>query len=1049
MSKTLATKSPSPARVVIRASAGTGKTYRLTGHYLQLLVDGVPPRNILATTFTRKAAGEIFDRILLRLAQAALTDEACQQLAAAIARPQLTVTKCQELLTSILSQLDALQVGTLDSFFARIATSLALELSLPLGWSICEYEEDLRMRRDAIEAVLDTEKTSDLLTLVNLLFKGEARRGVSDLVLDTVNSLYSLYRETSRDAWQKIPALARVSHSDVEAAIDCLSEFPMTDKRFDKSRVESIAAIEAEDFKLFLEKGIPSKLAAGEDKFYGKEIPPPIIAIYRTLIQHAASQLVHQVAMQTEATWQLLDHFAGVYQRLQREHRSLRFDDVTQQLAAGLDSSKLAQSTSRLGTRIEHLLLDEFQDTSLTQWRVLLPIATQMLATHPASTLLCVGDVKQAIYGWRGGLASIFAAVQEQLPEIASEELATSYRCSQPVIDCVNLVFKNLLQHTSLENASEAVKKWQTTFPQHSTAKKELSGYVALHVAPAADEGETQKRLRLQYAANLIAQLAAAHPTRSLGVLVRKNDTVAEMMLLLRQRSVRASEEGGNALCDSAPVEIILSALRLAEHPADSVARFHLAHSPLGHALGFDADQYDDTGLAAEISARIRRDLLEQGYGKVVLAWARILAPHCQPRDEARLGQLVEMAYQLGNNPSLRIERLIEIIETRRVSDPAAAKVRVMTVHQAKGLEFDLVVLPELDESLTGQVPMFVTGRSSPYGPVDTVCRYANKQTQQQLGKSLVELFQTHTDAAVTESLCVMYVAMTRAIHAMYMVVDPPTKTGTLKRDYAGLLKATLTTSEVLPNSVAFETGEETWRPDHAAIDLTLDPVPDDYASEIPTIDPIDIAKKPAFPPRLVDRVSPSELEGGPKVRMDFLLGTSDRLALARGTLIHGWMELVDWTDKPLPTDEALRASDYAASSEPAELDAMIAEFRRYLAQPAIRELLSTERYAEHRGELQLLREHPFAVRDGEQLLTGSFDRVVLWSQGGKVIGAEVIDFKTDHGKDADELSSRVAFYTPQLRAYRRAIMSLYHLPESQVTLTLAFLKSGTIEAVA
>jgi len=225
--------------------------------------------------------------------------------------------------------------------------------------------------------------------------------------------------------------------------------------------------------------------------------------------------------------------------------------------------------------------------------------------------------------------------------------------------------------------------------------------------------------------------------------------------------------------------------------------------------------------------------------------------------------------------------------------------------------------------------------------------------------------------------------------------------------------------------------------------------VPDDYASEIPTIDPIDIAKKPAFPPRLVDRVSPSELEGGPKVRMDFLLGTSDRLALARGTLIHGWMELVDWTDKPLPTDEALRASDYAASSEPAELDAMIAEFRRYLAQPAIRELLSTERYAEHRGELQLLREHPFAVRDGEQLLTGSFDRVVLWSQGGKVIGAEVIDFKTDHGKDADELSSRVAFYTPQLRAYRRAIMSLYHLPESQVTLTLAFLKSGTIEAVA
>lgn len=243
MSKSTLARAAVASRVVIRASAGTGKTYRLTGHYLQLLVDGVHPRNILATTFTRKAAGEIFDRILLRLAQAALDEKGCAALAAAISRKHLTCEKCRELFLSILQQLDSLQVGTLDSFFARIATSLALELNFPLGWSICEHEDDTRMRRDAIEAVLDTEKTSDLLTLVNLLFKGEARRGVSELVLDTVNSLYSLYRETPRSAWEKIPQLTRVPDAEVQSAIESLSHYPFDDKRFSKACHENLAAI--------------------------------------------------------------------------------------------------------------------------------------------------------------------------------------------------------------------------------------------------------------------------------------------------------------------------------------------------------------------------------------------------------------------------------------------------------------------------------------------------------------------------------------------------------------------------------------------------------------------------------------------------------------------------------------------------------------------------------------------------------------------------------------------------------------------------------------
>lgn len=1040
-----------PPRVVIRASAGTGKTYRLTGHYLQLLVDGVAPRNILATTFTRKAAGEIFDRILLRLAEAAVSDANCQKLATAIDRPSLSRPKCQQLFVDTLAQLDTLQVGTLDSFFARIATALALELSLPLGWSICEPEEDVRMRREAIEAVLDTENTSDLLTLVNLLTKGEARRGVSDLVLDTVNSLYTLYRETSRDAWQKVPQLARVSSTEVAQAIDAIGQLVFDDKRFAKARAGDLAAIAVEDWDTLLSKGIAGKVAAGEWKFYGKEIQPEVIALYRTLTQHAASQLVSQVARQTEATWQLLDHFAGTYQRLQRDQRSLRFDDITQQLASGLASTSQDQWTARLGTNIEHLLLDEFQDTSLTQWRVLMPIALAMLAKHPAASLLCVGDVKQAIYGWRGGLASIFAAVKEQLPGISSEELATSYRCSQPVIDCVNHVFKQLLHHDNLETLHDAAKLWQENFPEHSTARKELSGYVALVVAPEAVDDEKAKSVTIRHAADLVARLSRQHPDRSIGVLVRKNDTVAEMMLLLRQRSVAASEEGGNALCDSAPVEIILSALRLAEHPGDSVARFHLAHSPLAASIGISADQFTDHALAAEISAKLRRNLLEQGYGNVILGWAKQLAPHCDPRDEARLSQLVEMAFQLGTTPSLRIQRLIEIIETRRISDPAATKVRVMTVHQSKGLEFDIVVLPELDEKLTGQTPMFVTGRSTPYGPVDVVCRYANKQVQQQLGKMLEALFRAQTEASVTESLCVLYVAMTRAIHAMFMVVQPSEKSSGFSKDYAGLLQATIGGGRPLAHdSIAYTIGDDSWLGEHEEPAIDADDRAIDSTVELEPAITVSLAEKASFPQRLVDRVSPSQLEGGPKVRIDYLLGPADQTALNYGLLMHAWMEQIEWIDAGPPADSSLASSPAAIGLSSTDIAKAMAQFREHLAKPATIAALSRSRYlAQFPGaQLTVLREHKFAVRDGNQLLTGSIDRAVVCRIGGKLVGAEIIDFKTDIVIDEIAIAQRTQHYTPQLQAYRRALASLFHVEESSITLALAFLRAGKVVAI-
>ena len=127
--------------IVIRASAGTGKTYQLASRFLQLLDADVAPESILAATFTRKAAGEILERILSTLASAAINEKKRGELADAIGSQQLTSERCRELLAKLTRRLHRLQVGTLDSFFAKLASSFSLELGLPPGWRIAETIE--------------------------------------------------------------------------------------------------------------------------------------------------------------------------------------------------------------------------------------------------------------------------------------------------------------------------------------------------------------------------------------------------------------------------------------------------------------------------------------------------------------------------------------------------------------------------------------------------------------------------------------------------------------------------------------------------------------------------------------------------------------------------------------------------------------------------------------------------------------------------------------------------------------------------------------------
>ena len=177
-------------RKLIRASAGSGKTFQLSSHFLRQLFQGHAPETILATTFTRKAAGEIQGRVLLRLAEAADDAKAAKKLAEFLEQPDITQPKSRDLLVQVTRNLHRLRVCTLDSFFQQVARSLTLELGLPPGWSIIDEHTDAELREQAIDAVLSQQVPEDAQNLMHMLAKGRSKRSVRDLIDETVKSFH-------------------------------------------------------------------------------------------------------------------------------------------------------------------------------------------------------------------------------------------------------------------------------------------------------------------------------------------------------------------------------------------------------------------------------------------------------------------------------------------------------------------------------------------------------------------------------------------------------------------------------------------------------------------------------------------------------------------------------------------------------------------------------------------------------------------------------------------------------------------------------------------
>ncbi|MDA0667569.1 MAG: UvrD-helicase domain-containing protein [Planctomycetota bacterium] len=1058
---------------VLLASAGTGKTFQLSNRYLGLVLHGAPVEEILASTFTRKAAGEILDSILGRLAKACADSASRKELAGFLGvEDEWSQAEAVALLRTLLRRLPQLQVGTLDSWFQKQVGAAALDLGLPFGWRLADFMDLKDLHQRAVEqslADLPPRQTSELLASLQ---SGHPGRSVLHKTEEELDLAAKCWEACAYDpaAWELLSGVRPPTEEAMQQVCAILREYPVPTtanggphKNWTKAMARSIELAEAGDWKALMVGGFMEKLAAGEEKYDRKEIETTML---RPVLEVAARAILYDFHLGTCAMRDLTARYAENRTALQEQSCLLSFDDFPKRLAqcAPEDRTRFMQ---RLGVPAKHLLLDEFQDTSVGQWQALEQPAREAVQSEQkdgSGSLFVVGDDKQSIYGFREGEPRLLHGLSKWY-DIASAEMAVNYRSTQTVLDAVNQTFLGLADNYDCGEStvlSLGLEAWRE-YPKHlaHSAKEGVVRVIEANGKNPDNNTDTEATILRR-----TEDLYRKNPEHRIGVLVHNNKSVARLLAQFTALSIPACAAGGNPLVDAHAVDVALSMFQLADHPEDTEAWFHIATSPLAEFWKVAFTPGKSVRIdAMKLSRRLRKRLLQDGYGDLL---HKMHQHFCEtkafdPWNLQRFGQLVELGRSWDARSDLRPSRFRDMVQEQRVASKATGQVEVMTVHQSKGLDFDAVVVWVKDKR--GRRDAFFAGRPDPRKPATGVGRNPTETTlllaEHLKETDFLEAYYTQEASALHEMLCVLYVSMTRAKSHMELILPKPAAKPKYQRDWiraADIVRRMLVTTSSpaeVPEAENFDPWRIVWQTHDFEPSLAprqTDPLPG--AEKNAGAQNLEAIQGPLFAKsrntRSLPRWTPSSAaKQGGVIAAASLFADASGFARRRGTAIHRLFEDVIWLEDYALDTAARKMSllqlDPAPSAE--ELEPWLKDFDASVTKKGVVEALSKPNNLPTDVELEVLRERPFAVKTIDShgavvILQGIYDRVILHRRNGKVISADVIDFKTGAAPPDGVIPET---YQLQLDAYRRALCVQHNIEAADVSCKLLFVDSGDL----
>ena len=780
----------------VSANAGTGKTHVLTMRVLRLLLAGTDPQRILALTYTKAAAAEMATRVFQRLAEWVTASEG--DLGARLGelldrRPSAgEMRRARQLFAVAIETPGGLKVQTIHAFCERLLQRFPLEAGVPPGFEILDDHERAALLQEAADATLaEAAAAEPAVPLARALasavgFAAEAsfdallgealrqREWLDAAVrldhddgdgLAEAERIYRLALDLPADAGLEATdeSLARLfSEAELARLRDVLAAGAVSDVRASERIGAALAAGSAagrirELCKVFLTGGgeprqslITRKLAAEQ-----ADVAALLQRAQRQFMTHHDARCRLQLLDATLALVRLGGAVMQRYTQVKARQAKLDFDDLIGRAASLLRSSNAVEWVLyKLDGGLDHILVDEAQDTSPVQWQVIRALAEEFFtgrgAREEARTLFAVGDEKQSIYSFQGAAPRMFAAMGEDLAQRADRAglvwrrvpLTLSFRSVEPLLAAVDSIFADPQRTPGLGAAPVP--------PRHVAARAGHAGLIEIwptekHApadaaepwSPLLETGASPSVVRL---ANRIAATIAGwlegherlasenRPVRAgdILVLVRKRLPFAPALVsALKARGVPVAGADRLALTEQIAVQDLVALGDVLALPDDDLALAAVLKSPL-----FGLDDDDLMGLAHGRTGSLWQQLSAQRCAshRVMQAaeslqrwrrWAEALPPFefysaVLDRDGGRVRMLARLgteaadaldeflnlalAHDDGAPPSLQgflcwVRRGQR--EIKRDMEPGHNEVRVMTVHGAKGLEAPIVFLPD------------------------------------------------------------------------------------------------------------------------------------------------------------------------------------------------------------------------------------------------------------------------------------------------------------------------------------------------------------------
>ncbi len=715
--------------MALKASAGSGKTFALSVRFLALLFKGANPSEILTLTFTKKATAEMKERILdyLKILQKENLEsgkEKSQNILKELEEkyhldPSLVRNSAQKIYQRFLNA--EIRISTIDAFFQSILRKFCWFVGLSANFEVNEdTEAHQRQLNEGFLSALNSEQLEELSAFIVQCLSYD--NYTSDSILKRLrflkNKLYLF------DPNKKKPVF------DEEGFLEKLRSLNNQIQSIETASDKAKKAIKCDSFRGFLNSSLTWLEKKSEYQSFKKlknEIPT-----LESECEEIENDLKRYYEAKETAIFKKFPKFIQLYDNATSKIQALDFDaikDKVHVLLNGYEEMPAEFFYFRLDSKIAHILIDEFQDTSLNDYKILAPFIDEIKAGIGQAkwyrSVFFVGDVKQSIYAFRGSFSSLFESVSK---DFYHDNLEFNHRSAPLIINYVNTIFKKAYQNFPTAYLEQK-------YPKTSQNKHATEGYVK--VSLVADEKELLLEQILQEAQNLLDHRI---DPKDITILCTTNKDALEIKNYLQERLsvICPSTESSARLSQLVESKIIKNALEyaLAEEPYKPFYKHSVLklagylHDDAIALPGFNPKKESVAGFVWKIMEQFK--LYEEPAQSCLE-----LAIGCEDAND-----------------------FLEKLEAKSIVSFNPKGAQIMTIHKSKGMQFPYVIVCE---RLGNPKSSHSNQLLEEYNGAELARLYYRMKNREVVDKDYARALDKEEAAKDHEEINVYYVAFTRA----------------------------------------------------------------------------------------------------------------------------------------------------------------------------------------------------------------------------------------------------------------------------------------------